>query len=188
MRSNLDAIQTMSSVALRRVARRSHSVAKQAASNIARALSGDQPSHLALVFPEVNTMGLELLVDPEQKLSTALERCSSGEVSGVIVLENDLYRRAPTAAVDNALLQAHTVVVLDQMHSATTSKATHVFPVTAFSEQESTYVNYESRAQLSFQVHQTVTDAKPGWKWLTNGDSDITLSLIHIRRCRRRGY
>ena len=145
----------------------------QAASNIARALSGDQPSHIALVFPEVNTMGLELLVDPEQKLSTALERCSSGEVSGVIVLENDLYRRAPTAAVDNALLQADTVVALDQMHSATTSKATHVFPVTAFSEQESTYVNYESRAQLSFQVHQTVTDAKPGWKWLTNGDSDI---------------
>ena len=42
-----------------------------------------------------------------------------------------------------------------------------------FSEQESTYVNYESRAQLSFQVHQTVTDAKPGWKWLTNGDADV---------------
>jgi len=145
----------------------------QAAANIARALSGDEPSHLALMLPEANTMGLELLVGPEQELGAALERCASGEAPGVIVLETDLYRRAPTADVDKALSRAEAVVVLDQMHSATTAKATHVFPVTAFSEQESTYVNYESRAQLSFQVHQSVTDAKPGWKWLTNGDADI---------------
>ena len=78
----------------------------------------------------------------------------------MIVLETDLYRRAPTADVDNALSRAETLVVLDQMGSATTAKATHVFPVTAFSEQESTYVR--SRAQLSFQVHQSVTDARPG--------------------------
>ena len=145
----------------------------QAAANIARALSAEEPSHLALMLPEANTMGLELLVSPEQRLGAALEKCATGEVSKVIVLESDLYRRAPTASVDNALSNAETVVVLDQMHSATTAKATHVFPVTAFSEQESTYVNYESRAQLSFKVHQAVTDAKPGWKWLTNGKADI---------------
>ena len=34
----------------------------QAAANIARALSGDEPSHLALMLPEANTMGLELLI------------------------------------------------------------------------------------------------------------------------------
>ncbi|MEC8357834.1 MAG: NADH-quinone oxidoreductase subunit NuoG [Pseudomonadota bacterium] len=145
----------------------------QAAANIARALSGDEPSHLALMLPEANTMGLELLVGPEQELGAALKRCASGEVPRMIVLETDLYRRAPTADVDNALSRAETLVVLDQMRNATTAKATHVFPVTAFSEQESTYVNYESRAQLSFQVHQSATDARPGWKWLTSGDADI---------------
>ena len=96
-------------------------------------------------------MGLELLVGPEQELGAALKRCASGEVTGMIVLETDLYRRAPTADVDNALSRAETVVVLDQMRNATTAKATHVFPVTAFSERESTYVNYESRAQLAFR-------------------------------------
>ena len=40
----------------------------QAAANIARALSGGEPSHLALMLPEANTMGLELLVGPEQEL------------------------------------------------------------------------------------------------------------------------
>ena len=145
----------------------------KAAANVARALSGDGPANLALVLQEANTMGLELLVNPGQMLSTALQKCAAGEVSNVIVLENDLYRRASTASVNRALAKAETVVVLDQMHSPTTAKATHVFPVTAFSEQESTYVNYESRAQLSFQVHRPVTDARPGWRWLTEGNGDI---------------
>ena len=52
----------------------------QAAANIARALNGDEPSHLALMLPEANTMGLELLVGPEQELGAALKRCASGEV------------------------------------------------------------------------------------------------------------
>ena len=152
----------------------------KAAANVARALHAEAPVDLCLVVPEVNTLGLEMLTHAEKSLDAALAKCAAGEVSKLVVLENDLYRRAATADVDAALAKLNQVVVLDQMPTATTAKATHVLPVTAFSEHEATYVNYEGRAQLSFQVHRTRTAARPAWRWLSDDNDDVN-SVIN--RC-----
>jgi NADH-quinone oxidoreductase subunit G len=141
----------------------------KAAANIARALhDGSDKSviDLCLLVPEVNSMGMGLMVGASNPLGAGLEKLQSGEAKRVIVLENDLYRRAAKATVDAALTAAAKVLVLDQLPTVTTANADVILPATAFSEHEATYINYEGRAQLSFQVHQCQKQAQPSWRWL----------------------
>lgn len=141
----------------------------KAAANIARALHDDANKSaidLCLLVPEVNSMGMALMADASNPLGVALEKLASGAAKRLIVLENDLYRRAAKTAVDAALTAAEKVLVLDQLATSTTNKADVVLPVTAFSEHKATYVNYEGRAQLSFQVHKCQKQAQPAWRWM----------------------
>jgi len=147
----------------------------QAAANVARALQqkNGSPTSLCLVTPEVNSIGLEMLSTAENSLGVALEKMTSGAASRVIVLENDLYRRAATDTVDQALAKLEQLVVIDQMPTTTSARASHVLPSTGFSEHEATLINYEGRAQLSFQVHNCSVSALPAWRWLSPGETDI---------------
>ena len=145
----------------------------KAAANIARALhDGSDKSviDLCLLVPEVNSMGMGLMVGASNPLGAGLEKLQRGEAKRVIVLENDLYRRAAKATVDAALTAAAKVLVLDQLPTATTANADVILPATAFSEHEATYINYEGRAQLSFQVHQCQNQAQPSWRWLCDAE------------------
>lgn len=143
----------------------------KAAANIARALSQSRENaaiDLCLLVPEVNSMGMGLMAGAGNSLGAALEKLQSGAAKRVVVLENDLYRRAPKDQVDAAIDAAEKVLVLDQITTATTNRADVVLPVTAFSEHEASYVNYEGRAQLSFQVHQCKKLAQPAWRWIND--------------------
>jgi NADH-quinone oxidoreductase subunit G len=143
----------------------------KAAANIARALyqeSSESAKDLCLLVPEVNSMGMTMLVDSKNSLGAGLEKLANGSVQRVLILENDLYRRATNSQVDAALEKAEQVLVLDQLATATTAKANVLLPTTAFSEHEATYINYEGRAQLSFQVHKCQKVAKPAWRWISN--------------------
>ncbi len=143
----------------------------RAAANIAAALhkrrgnGASAPVDLCLLTAEVNSMGLHLMTRPENSLGAALRKLRAGEAAHVIVLENDLYRRAPHALVDAALDAAQQTVALDLLPNRTTAKADLVLPVTAFSEQQASYVNYEGRAQLAHQVHRSHSAARPAWQW-----------------------
>ena len=123
------------------------------------------PVDLCLLTAEVNSMGLHLMTRPENSLGEALRKLTSGEAENAIVLENDLYRRAPHARVDEALTRAKRVAALDLLPNRTTARADLVLPVTAFSEQQTSYVNYEGRAQLAYQVHRSHSAARPAWQW-----------------------
>lgn len=154
----------------------------KAAANIARALSADSensPIDLCLLVPEVNSLGIGLMAGATNSLGAALEKLTAGAAKRVIVLENDLYRRAAKVEVDAALEKAEKVLVLDQLPTATTANADVILPATAFSEHEATYVNYEGRAQLSFQVHQCQKQAQPSWRWLC--DTEHVADLVE--RC-----
>ena len=155
----------------------------QAAANIARALHVKQGQviDLCLTVPEVNTIGVSLLANGNNKLGDALEKMNNGAIKKVIIIENNLYRRADQHLVNNALSKLETLVVIDQLPNATTEHADVVMPSTGFSEHESTYVNYEGRAQLSFQVHRNPSKALPAWRWL----SDIQKGSVEvmISRC-----
>jgi len=154
----------------------------QAAANIARALqkaSADGETtavDLCLLVPEVNTLGLSLLTQASNQenhhLSSAMAAFDSGEIDNVIVLENDLFRRLPQQLLETSLSRLSKVVVVDQVETRTSQMATHVLPSTSFSEHEASYVNYEGRAQLSFQVHQNSGRAKPAWRWFCDDESE----------------
>jgi NADH-quinone oxidoreductase subunit G len=155
----------------------------KAAANVARALkqarSNEFPIDLAILVPEVNSIGLGMLCSSSNTLGAALGSLQKGSSKNAVILENDLFRRAGVESVNSALNAATSVVVLDQLDTATTRKANIVLPSTAFSEHEATYVNYEGRAQLSFQVHRCNSEAKPSWRWLSAGREQCVEDVLN---------
>ncbi|QTN45763.1 NADH-quinone oxidoreductase subunit NuoG [Ectopseudomonas mendocina] len=147
----------------------------EAAANIACALKNrEKNGSLSLVVPEANSLGLALLLDKEQggeSVDAALDALSGGQADVVIVLENDLYRRADTAKVDAALSAAQVVIVADHQRTATSERAHLLLPVASFAEGDGTLVSLEGRAQRFFQVYEpSYYDSniliREGWRWL----------------------
>ena len=143
---------------------RSEAVA-QAAANIAWTLCGSGKSAaLCFAVPECNTMGVGLMGG--RTLDEAFTRMRDGLADTVIVLENDLYRRADAAEVDAFLGRAKQVIVLDHVRNPTVLKADVVLPAATFAEATGTYVNNEGRAQRAFPVIAPGDAVPAGWKWI----------------------
>ncbi|MDF2074883.1 NADH-quinone oxidoreductase subunit NuoG [Pseudomonas mendocina] len=142
----------------------------EAAANIASALKNrEKNGSLSLVVPEANSLGLALLGG--ESVDAALDALSNGQADAVIVLENDLYRRAETAKVDAALSAAQVVIVADHQRTATSERAHLLLPVASFAEGDGTLVSLEGRAQRFFQVYEpSYYDSniliREGWRWL----------------------
>ncbi|OZB25977.1 MAG: NADH-quinone oxidoreductase subunit G, partial [Pseudomonas sp. 34-62-33] len=112
----------------------------EAAANIASALKNrEKNGSLSLVVPEANSLGLALLGG--DSVDAALEALSGGQADAVIVLENDLYRRADATKVDAALSAAQTVIVADHQRTATSERAHLLLPVASFAEGDGTLVS-----------------------------------------------
>ncbi len=144
----------------------------EAASNIARALKGrGQAAELALVAQEANSLGLAMLARHAAPLEAALERMEGEERLALVVLENDLYRRAPRSRVDAALDRLQHLLVIDHQETATAKKADLVLPAASFAEGDGTLVNMEGRAQRFFQVYAPAfynadIQVRESWRWL----------------------
>ena len=142
----------------------------EAAANIASALKNrEKNGSISLVVPEANSMGLALFGG--ESLDAALQALSAGQADAVVILENDLYRRADGAKVDVALAAAKVVIVADHQQSATSAKAHLILPVASFAEGDGTLVSLEGRAQRFFQVFEpSYYDSnilvREGWRWL----------------------
>lgn len=147
----------------------------EAAANIAGALKNrEKNGSLSLVVPEANSLGMTLLLGEQgagRSLEAALQALTSGQAEAVVVLENDLYRRAEAALVDAALQAAQVVVVADHQRTPTLERAHVVLPAASFAEGDGTLVSQEGRAQRFFQVYDpSYYDAgilvREGWRWL----------------------
>ncbi|WP_437880799.1 NADH-quinone oxidoreductase subunit NuoG [Pseudomonas sp. LRF_L74] len=142
----------------------------EAAANIANALKNrEKNGSISLVVPEANSMGLALFGG--ESLDAALDQLSNGQADAVVILENDLYRRADVAKVDAALNKAQVVIVADHQQTATTAKAHLVLPAASFAEGDGTLVSQEGRAQRFFQVYEPSYYngdilIREGWRWL----------------------
>ncbi|SIQ96688.1 NADH-quinone oxidoreductase subunit NuoG [Aquipseudomonas alcaligenes] len=142
----------------------------EAAANIAQALKNrEKNASISLVVPEANSMGLALFGG--DSADAALEALTAGNADAVIVLENDLYRRADAAKVDAALAAAKAVIVADHQQTATTAKAHLVLSASSFAEGDGTLVSQEGRAQRFFQVFEpSYYDSnilvREGWRWM----------------------
>ncbi len=137
----------------------------QAAVNVAWALcAGGKPSELCLVVPECNSLGLRLLGG--RPLSEAFEAVKNGRNATAIVLENDLYRRAPSAVINRFLNDCRHLIVLDHLPNATALRAEAVLPAATFAESSGTLVNNEGRLQRFYQVFVPGGEIQPSWMWL----------------------
>ena len=144
----------------------------QAAAAVAAALRAARselatPEHsgLCLTVPECNSLGLHML--GAEPLQQAFELVEQGEADTVIVVENDLYRRAGRTKVDRFLdAVAGNLTVVDHLMHETAQRAQHVLPAATFAEADGTLVNNEGRAQAFKQVFKAKGDIEESWRWL----------------------
>ena len=136
-----------------------------AAAAVANALSrGKCRAGLSLLLPECNTFGAGLLGGGA--LEDAAGAVSAGGAEIIIVLENDLYRRADHAFVDTLLGTAKQVILIDHTLHDTAAKADYFLPAATFAEGDGTLVNCEGRGQRCIQVFMPAGDVQEGWRWL----------------------
>ena len=137
-----------------------------AASNIASALNdGEQKANLALVAPESNSMGLALLMQGSDR---ALEQAMDSGAKSAVVLENDLYRRAPAAQVDAFINGLDHLTVLDYLKNRIGEQANLVLAAASFAESSGTFVNYEGRAQHYYSTFKPSADIRSSALWLSD--------------------
>jgi NADH-quinone oxidoreductase subunit G len=138
----------------------------QAALNIVLALrrSGRETAGLLLTAAECNSLGVALL--SSGTLDDALREVEEGRAEKVIILENDLFRRAGAKRVEKFFGTCKDSLVIDHTHTATVSHATAVLPAGTPMESDGTLVNNEGRAQRFFQVFVPEGDVEESWRWL----------------------
>ncbi len=143
----------------------------EAASNIATALKGKGAAvNISLAVSEANSLGLAMM--DAGNIDAAFKRISAGEVDTAVVLENDLYRRAPQAQVDAAFASLKSLVVVDHTLTATAEKASIVLPAASVFEGDGTFVSMEGRAQRHYQVYDPTyynkdVASSESWRWLS---------------------
>lgn len=138
----------------------------EAAANIAFALqTANKKASLCFVLPECNSMGLAMM--EEKSLDQAAAVLEKGETDTILVLENDLYRRAAKNEVQGWFRHCKEIIVLDHLHNETTNQATVLIPVGTFAEAKGTMVNNEGRVQCFYQVFMPQNEnLRESWRWL----------------------
>jgi NADH-quinone oxidoreductase subunit G len=116
------------------------------------------------VLPECNSMGLSLIQG--KPLDDAISLAESTEIDTLVVLENDLYRRADKEAVDHLFARSKQIIVLDHLLNRTSGKADILLPVSTFAESEGTLVNNETRAQRYYKAIINKDQVKESWRWI----------------------
>jgi NADH-quinone oxidoreductase subunit G len=99
-------------------------------------------------------------------LHAAYDLLQEGAADTLVILENDLYRRADAEFVDRLLGAAPHVIVLDHLENRTTDRAEIILPAATFAEGDGTFVNNEGRAQRFLQVYVPDGDIQESWRWL----------------------
>jgi NADH-quinone oxidoreductase subunit G len=130
----------------------------QAAANAAMAVPGT--AALAFTAPECNSLGLALMGAPP------LESAFDADGDTLIIVENDLYRRAAAPVIDKFLSKFLHVAAVDCLANRTTAKANLVLPARSFAEGDGTIVNNETRAQRFFQAYIPREPIQESWRWL----------------------
>ena len=137
----------------------------QAAANVASALCATgKKASLYYVTPECNSLGLGLFGG--MPLEEALDTLEKKLADTLVIVENDLYRRADRGLVDRLLAAARNVIVIDHMYGAITARADIALPAATFAEGRGTLVSSEGRAQRYYRVFDAVGDVRESWRWL----------------------
>ncbi len=138
----------------------------QAAANVAMALKTiNSNTHVMFTVPECNSLGLALLDNKD--LEQAQQALEKSDNATLVILENDLYRRADQQFVDSLLHAANHVIVIDSLENVTTAQADVILPAATFAEGDGTLINNEGRAQRFFQVFVPQDEIRESWRWIS---------------------
>ena len=146
---------------------RSQSVIEAAAQVVWALCKMGHSASISFTTPECNSLGLAMM--EARPLSEAMPVIESNPATTLVVLENDLFRRASANEVTSLLQKVRHLVVLDHIETATTEAAEVVLPAGTFAESDGTLVNSEVRAQRFFQVFNPSSDVEESWRWLREG-------------------
>lgn len=149
----------------------------RAAAQVAASLhaGGKKEVSLCFIVPECNSLGPGLLGG--KPLGTAWKAFEKGTADTLVIVENDLYRRAEPSRVDRLLASARHVIVIDHTENATTDRADFVLPAATFAEESGTLVSLEGRAQRYYRVLEPRGDIQESWRWIR----DIMIATEHPR-------
>lgn len=146
----------------------------QASANLGKALATQNTNaQLALVGSEANSLGLMLMM---QGSGNSLHQAFASGADKAIVLENDLYRRAPTTDVDTFITSLEQLAVLDSIKTRTGEQAHLVCASATFAESSGTFINYEGRAQHYYATFKPVDTILPATRWLAPEQSLAALT------------
>jgi NADH-quinone oxidoreductase subunit G len=135
----------------------------KAAHNIAEARAKQgKKTGICLTFQEANSLGLTLLGG--KKLS---EMDKSVPHNTLVILENDLYRKAPAAEIDELLKSFKNTIAIDSLMNSTTSKVNYLLPAGTIYESDGHLVNNEGRVQRFYKVFvKEDGDVRSGQEWI----------------------
>ena len=138
----------------------------EAASSVAHALD-NSIAMLSFCMSECNSMGSALMADEQHiDLQNICQRARDGAIDTLLVLENDLYRRAARADIDSLLSNVNHLVVLDSIDSPTYSRSSLALPAASSFESEGTLLSSEGRAQRHYPVYLAAEQRSPSWCYL----------------------
>ena len=138
----------------------------EAAAVIASALENTS-TLLSYCLPESNSLGSALMRNGREASIEALsQRATNGDIDTLIVMENDLYRRAPKNQINSLIKNVSRLVVLDAIDTPTLSQSALALPASTFAESEGTLVSSEGRAQRHYPVFVAAGERMASWQWL----------------------
>jgi NADH-quinone oxidoreductase subunit G len=136
----------------------------KAAFNISEARTKkSKKTGLCLTFQEADSLGLTLLGG--KKLSDIGNKESQKDA--LVILENDLYRKAPAKEIDQLLKAFKNIIAIDSLMNRTTSKADYILPAATIYESDGHLVNNEGRVQRFYKVFVRENgEVRSGREWL----------------------
>ncbi len=135
----------------------------KAAFNISEARTKQgRKTGLCLTFQEANSLGLTLL-DGKR-----LSDIGNGESNhnSLVILENDLYRKAPAPEIDQILKSFKNIIAIDSLMNSTTRQADYILPVATIYESDGHLVNNEGRIQRFYKVFVKEGEVRSGLQWM----------------------
>jgi NADH-quinone oxidoreductase subunit G len=138
-----------------------------AAANVVKALSSNRNTRLYYTVAECNSMGLALL-NPKPLMEAFATVKHADRTVTAIVLENDLYRRAPSNDARAFFNAVKRLVSIDHLQHPTVKQANLVLPAGTFAESTGTMVSAEGRMQRFFAAMQPGDHAAAGWRWISD--------------------
>ncbi len=153
----------------------------RASAQIANALcQAHNRAMLCLAVPEANSLGQAMLCGAgAPSLGELCRRADAGHVDTLVIVENDLYRRAPIETIDALFAKVANVIVMDSLDNPTLSASFLALPAASFAESEGTLVSMEGRAQRYYPVFVPQQERRSSWVWLLAAMKESERAEVH---------